>query len=327
MIEHIVIIGAGNLGTSLAQIIAPNVRNVTICARRASVAEDINVNCRNSEYFPTFRLEDNIHAISSFNWEGNPEIIFFCVPSSSVREVSLAVHYQHEGLHSILVSTSKGIEYPSLMRMSQIIEENTKQKPVVFSGPTFASEMIHNSPTAVTIAGENPSEISQVQKALSSEFFVVEICDDVLGVEFCSILKNIYSIAFGICEGIDINENARYAVFTKSFQEMKKIVHQLGGDAQTVDCFCGFGDLTLTSASRKSRNYTLGLLYGKKIVIDENSSGILFEGKKSILGIKQLCKNHGLSTPVLDFVYSITIEKMNSHLAFRKLWNDLRIAS
>jgi len=325
MMENVGIIGAGSLGTSLAQVVAPNVQQVTIFARRTAIVEDIIKNHQNSEYYPHIHLKSNITAKVSFTWDKDPEIIFFCVPSSAVRETCQILHKEHEDLSSIIVSTAKGIEYPSLLRMSQIIEEIISIKPIVFSGPTFASEMISHLPTAVTLAGDDVNKKQKVREAIVSEFFHVEMSKDVTGVEFCSILKNIYSIAFGICEGIDINENARYAIFTRSFQEMKNILENIGGEAATADCYCGFGDLTLTSASRKSRNYTLGLLYGKKIAIDEKSSGILFEGKKSILGIKQLCIKNGITTPVLDFVHDIVINKVNSHLAFRNLWHAMEL--
>jgi len=327
LIDNVLIIGAGSLGTSLAQTIAPNVNRVTLLARRASIVDGIRINHRNLDYYPTVRLQDNIYAISSLEEEIYPDIVFLCVPSSAVRDTCIMILKLSEWSNPTIVSTAKGFEYPSLKRMSQIIEEVVNIEPIIFSGPTFAAEMVISAPSSVTIAGTNPSNTSIVEEALSSEFFIVEKSSDIIGVELCSVLKNIYSIAFGICEGIDINDNAKYAIFTKSFQEMKKIVKSAGGCPETVDSFCGLGDLSLTSASRRSRNYTLGMLYGKRIVIDEESTGILFEGKKSILGIKKMCEIIGISAPVLDFVHSITIDKINAHVAFKSLWNDMRFMS
>jgi len=210
-----------------------------------------------------------------------------------------------------------------MKRMSQIIVEELGKNPVVFSGPTFASEIILNLPTIVNIASKTSGELKMVKEVLATDNFLVNISDDVIGTEMGGVIKNINAIAYGICKGLHLNENAKCAVLTKGFNEMKEIVVAMGGTQKTVDNYAGFGDLVLTSTSEKSRNNTLGVLYGQKIVIDERSSGILFEGKKSVRAIRNLCEAYNIESLVTDFVYDVLCRNESPEISFNNLWRRL----
>jgi glycerol-3-phosphate dehydrogenase (NAD(P)+) len=323
MNEKIAVIGAGSLGTAIAQIVSNNVEEIYLYARRKKVVDDIIESRINSEYYPAVKLSDNIKPIYKFDRDFDPDVLFFCVPSSAVRDTARKIKNEINYKNSIIVSTAKGIEYPSTKTMSKIIFEEMGKNPVIFSGPTFASEIILNSPTMANIASKNINELNIVKEVLTTDNFLVEITEDVIGIEMCSILKNINAIAYGICEGININDNAKYAILTKGFNETKEIVAKIGGDPRIVDNYCGFGDLVLTSTSKKSRNYTLGLLYGERIVIDEKSSGILFEGKKSILAVKKICDEYDIESAVINFVHSILCNQEPPKIAFKILWRNM----
>lgn len=323
MIRKVAVIGAGILGTAIAQIVSNNVEDVYLYARREKVVNEIIETRVNSEYYPMVKLSDKIKPVCNFNNYSNPDVIFFCVPSSAVRDTAIKIKNESNYKNSVIVSTAKGIEYPSIKMMSKIIFEELAKNPVVFSGPTFASEIILNLPTIANIASKNSHELEVVKEVLTTDNFLVDISSDVIGVEMCSILKNISAIAYGICEGMNINDNAKYAVLTRSFNETKEIVAKIGGDPKTVDKYCGFGDLVLTSTSKKSRNYTLGMLYGERIIIDEKSSGILFEGKKSIRAVKKICDEYNIESVVVNFVYNAICEQEPPKMAFKILWRNM----
>ena len=120
-----------------------------------------------------------------------------------------------------------------------------------------------------------------------------------------------------------INDNARFSVFTKTYNETKDIIEKFGGSRKTVDDYCGFGDIITASTLTVSRNHTLGVLYGQKIVIDEEASGILFEGKNTIVLMKDLCKKHNIDCATVDFAYDVIIDRINPKEAFNKFWDKL----
>lgn len=322
MIDKVSVIGAGSLGTAIAQLVSNNAEKVYLHAKRTEIVDDILNTGRNLQYYPNTILYENIQPIYKYGSDFQPEIIFFCVPSSAVRAVATEAK-DIIGPETILVSTAKGIEYPSGKTMSQIIYEETGKHPVILSGPNFASEIVMNMPTVTTIASKEPADIEKVKQVMTTEEFQVESTSDVIGTEMCSILKNINAIAYGICEGMNLNENARFAVLNKGFQENKEIITQLGGDPNTVDGYCGLGDMALTSISSQSRNHTLGILYGQKITIDEKSSSILFEGKKSAMAIKEICQKNNINMDITEFVDSILNHQKSPEIAFRELWRKM----
>ena len=320
--EKVGIIGAGSLGTALAQIVAQNVDEVYLFSRREELAKTINDTNINNEYYPNTRLEENIIATADINDLNDCKIIFLSIPSSAFR-FTLATLKKHIADDTILVTTAKGIEYPSLKTMGNLIEEYFDESFVALSGPNFASEIILNLATVSNIASKSEENALRVKEVLSTPQFKIKIIPDVIGLEICGIVKNINAIANGICEGMNINENARYGVLTKGFEETKKIIKNIGGDEATASEYCGFGDLVLTSTSSESRNHTLGMLYGQRIIVDEKASGIVFEGKNSIMAIKDICEKTNTKSVVVDFVYDVIVKQIPPKIAFKTLWENI----
>lgn len=316
------IIGAGSLGTAIGQTVALNVDEVILLLRKEKLKTTINESHYNSEYYPNTRLRDNIVATLDMNDLKDCEVIFLTIPSSSFR-ATLTDLKTIIGNNTILVTTAKGIEYPSLKTMGKIIEEYYDNNYVSLSGPNFASEIVLNLPTITNIGSNNMDNCKIVKKVLQTDYFKVKIIKDVLGVELSGVIKNINAIANGICEGMNINENARYAVLTKGFKETEDIIKNFGGDISTASEYCGFGDLVLTSTSTESRNHTLGMLYGQRIIVDEKASGIVFEGKNSIMAVKDICTNTNTESVVVDFVYDVIVKQIPPKIAFNRLWSNI----
>ena len=322
MTLNIGVIGAGAMGTAISQSIAENVDNLFLYARKQEICDEINRTHYNSQYYPNIELKSNIVGINDLNELTKAEIIFLCIPSSTVREVTLKLNNIISS-KCILVTTAKGIESNTNKRMTEVIEEITGRPAVALSGPNIASEMAKNLSTATTISCSDENYLEKVKKVLQTKKFKVNSNTDVVGTEYCGIIKNVLAISQGICEGLDINDNARFALFTKSYAETKDIIDKLGGKRDTVDDYCGFGDIITASTLSVSRNHTLGVLYGQGIVVDEKSSGILFEGRNTTLILKNICEKYNINSLTVDFVYDVIVDKNNPRLAFNKFWDGL----
>lgn len=316
------VVGAGAFGTAIAQTVANNVEEVILYLRRDNLANEINNIHINTEYYPNTELKDNIIATTDLNDLKECEIIFLSIPSSAFRP-TLSKLKDIISDDVVLVTTAKGIEYPSLKTMGALIEEYFNDQYVALSGPNFASEIILNLPTVSNIASRNMENAEKVKDVLTTSQFKVKILNDVVGLELCGVIKNINAIANGICEGMNINENARYGVLTKGFTDTIKIIEGVGGEASTVEEYCGFGDLVLTSTSSESRNHTLGMLYGQRIIVDEKASGIVFEGKNSIMATKDICDKNDIKSVIVDFVYDVIAKQTPPKIAFEKLWKNI----
>ena len=322
MTLNVGVIGAGSLGTAISQTISENVDQLLLHVRKEDLCDDINNTGYNTHYYPSQKLNKNIKATTNLDDLKQCDIIFLAIPSSAFRQTlkNLKSVITND---TVLVTTAKGIEYPSLNTMGNLISEYFDENYVVLSGPNFASEIMLKQPTVTNIASRNPENSRKVKDVLATKQFKVKIIDDIKGIELCGILKNINAIANGICEGMNINENARYSILTKSFKDTIRIIEAVGGVSDTVHEYCGFGDLILTSTSSESRNHTLGILYGQRLIIDEAASGIVFEGKNSIRAVKDICSNHNIKSDIVDFVYEVIIERINPITAFNRLWEKI----
>ena len=322
MFSNIGVIGAGAMGTAISQTICENTKNVLIYARREEVANSINETHFNKDYFPNIRLEENIIAINDLTELKDCEIIFLTIPSSTMREVT---HILKDIIspHCVLVSTAKGLEKDSQKRMSEVIEEEIGKPAVVLSGPNIAAEMVERTFSSASIACKNNKYLEKVEKVLSTPKFKVSASNDVIGVEYCGVIKNVIAISQGICEGMKINDNARFSIFTKTYNETKDLIEKFGGNRNNVDDYCGFGDIITASTLNVSRNHTLGVLYGQNIIVDEKASGVLFEGKNTIIIMYDLCEKNNIDCATVDFTYDVIIDRINPKVAFEKFWGKL----
>ena len=320
----ILIVGAGSIGTALAVLLARNGFDVWLWDRSKEVVNSINKLHENTRYYPGIKLPDNIVATSSMDIVKSAEVIFLAVPSHATREVARKLKKAGLRKSTIIINLAKGIEYPPLKRLSQVIWEETKNKSIiVMSGPNFADEILLGYPSGTTIAGYNYEAVLRVKSLLENDHFIVQVSNDVIGVEMGGVLKNIYAIAMGICSALGINENAYFFILSEAFLEMRDIIIKMGGYESSLFLSSGFGDLCLTSSSNKSRNRILGFLAGKKMLGVVNNISVVFEGKKSVKAIREFCHTKNIPCPVIDFVYSVLIERIQPYKAFKELWKNI----
>ncbi len=319
---NVAIIGAGALGTALAQSLSKNLDNVYLYARRQKVVDDINNLHYNKDYYPNVKLNENIQGINEFGILSDADCVVLTIPSSNLREIMKHL-VEFIPKDCLIVSTIKGIEKSTSKTASDIIKEIAENPVAILSGPNIAREIVLNLPAATTIAIDSKEFEDPIREIFESDEFKLQFNFDPIGTEFCGVLKNILAISTGICDGLNINDSAKFAVLNKGFVEIQDIIVNLGGQPDTILNYCGFGDMVTASTLTVSRNHTLGQFFGQKIVIDENKTGIVFEGKNSIKSIKKLCDEKDMDSAIVDFVYDVIINKINPEYAFEQLWRNL----
>ncbi len=298
----VAIVGSGSMGTALAQRISHNVPSVFLFARREEVVSSINTDRINIDYFPSLRLNENICGCL-FNdfYKVDPDIVIFAIPSGAVR--GTVENYFSNLSGKVVISTAKGIEYPSLMTMTEIISKYSTCKTVLsFSGPNFADEIAYGHIAGATVGISDPSLRAMVSSLFGG--FVLDFSDDVTAVELCGILKNVYAIGTGMWDSVYSNYNEHYTFLNLCYKEMCNFLRVISRDENIFTKFCCFGDFALTANVDKSRNRTLGLMVGKNIIKTPYlESGITFEGSKSVKAIIELARQHSVEMPIALFVY------------------------
>jgi len=299
------VIGAGSFGTSIAQVISTKCSKVNLFARNKDVINCINKNRINKNYFPSVVLNKNIDCFDLFSDQStllDSEFIVFALPSGVTREVAGVLKTNIKDVP--ILSTSKGIEFPSLLTMSEVIKEVTGNSRVYsFSGPTFSDEIINGAFTSATIGIDNKKDSITLKEILNLPNLIFDYTNDVSGVELCGVLKNIYSIAAGIFDSFSNSNNEHHAFLNLCYKEMNSILNEYTEDKELILRFCAFGDFSLTTNSDKSRNRTLGLMIGKGMLnLNEFNPSIIFEGLKSINAIQKKCENKNIKVPIVRFV-------------------------
>src|SRR5690625_1677707 len=190
------------------------------------------------------------------------DLVISAVPAQATREV-LAQLAAALPLDAPLILTAKGLERGTLLRQSEIAKEVAPRHPIaVLSGPSFAADLTHGLPTAVTLATE-AAEADRLQQQLATPSLRPYLSDDLIGVEIGGALKNVIAIACGAAIGAGFGESARAALMARGFAELSRIAIALGARAETLGGLSGLGDLALTCTSAQSRNFRYGVSLGE----------------------------------------------------------------
>lgn len=322
------VLGPGCWGLTLAKLMSPNFEEICVWGREQDISEELRTQKRTSKPV-TVELEQRTQITSDLKEavEG-ADIILAVIATSGMRAVSKQLAKVGLTENQILVNTSKGLELPSLMRMSEVIKEEIPGiTPVVLSGPTLANEVLAGLPTAASVACEDIELAKKVQKALTvKNKFRLYTNSDVIGVELGGSLKNVIAIASGFATSVKLGDNCRGALLTRGMAEIVRISTALGAKASTLYGLSGTGDLIATCSSPTSRNFTVGAMLGKGKKINDilNELGSVAEGVKTSKAVCELAKKLGIETPlsqaVYDAVYTdITPEEILNKLMSREL--------
>ncbi|HKY32512.1 MAG TPA: NAD(P)H-dependent glycerol-3-phosphate dehydrogenase [Candidatus Polarisedimenticolia bacterium] len=307
----VAILGAGSLGTALAAGLWKAGRRFALWTIEDDVAESLRAYRENVKYLPGIKVPREVEVTTALEEALNgAAAVVIAVPSHVVRTVARRAA---PGVppDAILVSTAKGLEQGTLLRMSQVIAEEMpdplKGRIVAVSGPSLAPELGQGIPTGVDAACEDVELARHVRGALTTRRFRFKIRRDVAGVEAGGTFKNLYAIGAGVCDGLGLGSNTKAALLTKALGEMIVCSRALGGKASTLYGLSGIGDLLVTATSTHSRNRTLGEHLGKGHRVAEVTRGMVSvtEGVDAAQCAHELAVQRKLRLPVAETIHKI----------------------
>ncbi|MDR1677909.1 MAG: NAD(P)-dependent glycerol-3-phosphate dehydrogenase [Deltaproteobacteria bacterium] len=306
------VIGAGAWGTTLAIHASRQGLKVSLWVRRPELAERISRERENAEFAMGLKIPSSI-LITSDPIEVVKEagVVLWVVPSHAFRQVAkLILPWVWPG--AIHLSASKGIEDETFSTMTTILSQESGGtiKAGVLSGPSFAKEVASGLPTAVTLAFACQETAQTVQSLLSAPVFRLYTSPDVRGVELGGALKNVYAIAAGISDGLNLGLNARAALITRGISEMGRLAGVMGANPMTLSGLSGVGDLILTATGELSRNRRVGLRLGAGEKLEDILSGSheVAEGVRNAKSVWGLARSKEVSLPTAREVYRVLYE-------------------
>ncbi len=310
MAEQITVVGSGAWGTTLALTMAQAGRDVTLYCRNPNEAGEIFASRENRRKLPGVSLPASLKVSSDLSSVANAQIIFFVVPSQTMR-ANAAAFASLVQPGSVLVSATKGLELGSIKRMSEILAEEVPQAhAAALSGPNLAQEVVEQKPATSVVAAADLATATRVQDALMTLMLRIYTNTDLVGVELCGALKNIIALAAGVCDGLEIGDNAKSALITRGLAEMGRLGLAAGAQLATFAGLAGLGDVIATCASKYSRNRYLGqeLARGRKLDEIRASMGHIAEGVTTTQAAMAMAARYNIEMPITAQLHAVLFE-------------------
>lgn len=321
--QPIAILGAGSWGTALALHLAHLNQTVHLWTPSKEHAAQLESERVNNRYLAHHPFPKNLQPTAELTTAlHNVNDILIAVPSAGFRNtVTQLKPLLQPGMR--IAWATKGLDENTGQLLHEVITEllGHHYPTAILSGPSFASEVALQQPTAVVIASQDAAFAQDLLTRFNTPLFRIYLNTDIPGVEVGGAVKNVLAIATGISDGMGFGANARCALITRGLAEMTRLGSKLGGQSETFTGLAGLGDLILTCTDDKSRNRRFGLALGqgKNATQAEKEIGQVVEGKRNAELVAQLAHKHKIEMPITEAVLQILQEKKTPKQAMQDL--------
>ena len=232
-------------------------------------------------------------------------------------------------LDKFIITAIKGIVPDDNLIVSEYFNKEYGVPPeniAVLAGPCHAEEVALERLSYLTIACPDKDKARVFARRLGSSFIKTSVSDDVIGIEYSSVLKNVYAIAAGICSGLKYGDNFQVVLISNAIQEMNRFLNTVHPINRNVDESVYLGDLLVTGYSNFSRNRTFGTMIGKGYSVKsaQIEMEMIAEGYYGTKCIKEINKHHHVNMPILDAVYNILYERISPMIEIKLLTDSFR---
>ncbi|MBN8629497.1 MAG: NAD(P)-dependent glycerol-3-phosphate dehydrogenase [Rhodobacterales bacterium] len=295
------IAGAGAFGTALAVAFARGGREVRLWARDGEQVRLMRETRRNDPLLPGVPLPENVSIHAEIGEIRHGQALLLAMPMQALGAAL-------DGWRQIddrqpLVACCKGVDLTTLRGpVAVILDRRPEAQAAILTGPSFAADIAHGLPTALTLATQGDGET--LQELLSTPTLRLYRTDDVIGAELGGALKNVIAIAAGTVIGAGLGDSARAALMTRGYAEMVRLAEALGARAETLAGLSGFGDLVLTCTSAQSRNFRFGHALGKGEAFDPK---VTVEGVATARAVVKLAQGMRIEMPVTAMVNALAL--------------------
>jgi len=314
------VVGAGAWGSALALTAALAGRSVSLWARESDVVDSIRNTGVNERFLPGVKLPDRVQPTHDLADAVRSDVVLLVAPAQHLRS-TLETLAPLLAPATPLVLCAKGIERGTGLLLTEIAAELAPQaQPAILSGPSFARDVAHGLPTAVTVAARIDIAM-RLQATLGHAQFRPYASDDLVGVALGGAAKNVYAIGCGVADGLGLGESARAALLARSFAELIRLGEAMGGRAETFMGLSGLGDLVLTATSVSSRNFAFGQKLGRGANLSDLSApgAPLAEGVETAPALVARARRHGVEMPIAEAVAAVLGGALPATKALEKL--------
>jgi glycerol-3-phosphate dehydrogenase (NAD(P)+) len=324
-IGKICILSGGTWGTALAKMVLMNQKHINWFIRRDDQIEGFYKLGHNPSYLTNVKF--NLAQITFYsNLERaikDSDTVIIAIPSPYVKQYFRRI-WNSTFRGKFMVSALKGIIPNDNMVMSEYLADNFKiptENIGVLSGPCHAEEVALERLSFLTAASKDIEKANLLSESISSRILKTRTSNDVVGIELAAVLKNIYAIASGICQGLLYGDNFQAVLMSNCAKEMSLFLNTVVPIERNITDQHYLGDMLVTSYSQFSRNRTLGTMIGKgySVKTAQLEMEMIAEGYYGAKCIHEMNNRFKVNIPIVETVYKILYERLEPKSAIKNL--------
>lgn len=324
------VFGAGSWATAIVKMLCENLDEVgwymrSVYAKEHILKEQHNPSYLSSVEFHTdqLKLSNDINEIAEW-----ADVLIFVIPSAFMH--SELAKIDADISHKIIVSAVKGIIPESGLLVGEHFHDIYRvpfENIAVIAGPCHAEEVALERLSYLTISCADPVTAQAIANNLASDYIKTKTSDDIIGVEYAVMLKNIYAIAAGIAHGLGYGDNFQSVLMSNAIREMKRFIKKMHKMKRNINNSAYLGDLLVTGYSVFSRNRMFGNMIGKGYTVKsaQMEMNMVAEGYYATKSAYLLNEKNKKKTrmPIIDAVYEVLYENKDPKKVFKKLTDKL----
>jgi len=302
------VIGCGAWGTALANCLCKNGHETVLWCHSETLAKEMLEKGENP-MLEGVALSPELTTSASAECVKGCDLVVIATSSVFVRSSSRMVAPYLEK-DTVVVTVVKGVESGTMLRMSQIVEEETGHTVVALTGPSHAEEVGRCMPTGCLAACADLEKASFVQNTFCNDVFRIYTSDDIVGAELGGALKNVIALCAGVVDGLGYGDNTKALLMTRGMAEIARLGMAMGGKQETFFGLAGMGDLIVTCTSMHSRNRRAGILIGQGVSAEDamKQVGAVVEGYYAAKSAWELANAYQVDMPIACAAYRVLYE-------------------
>ena len=325
----IAIIGGGSWATAIAKIVVGHTHHIGWYMRRDDRIEDFKRMGHNPAYLMSARFNvDEIFFSSDINKiVQNYDTLVFVTPSPYLKNHLKKLKTRIRD--KFIITAIKGIVPDENLVCSEYfhqVYDVPYDNLACIGGPSHAEEVEIERLSYLPVGCSDREKAQAFCDVLNSEVIKTKNSSDVIGIEYSSVLKNVYAIAAGICSGLKFGDNFQAVLMSNAVQEMSRFLSAVQPIDRSLYCSVYLGDLLVTGYSNFSRNRTFGTMIGKGYSVKsaQIEMEMIAEGFFGTKCMKEINRRMHVNMPILDAVYNILYERISPQIEIKLLTDSFR---
>ncbi len=205
---------------------------------------------------------------------GTTDVVIFCLPVNPHREVARQIA-PLLAPHTVCISIAKGLDESGQTAAQIFADALPSQQPYALLYGPMISEEIRDGRYAFAQVGCTTRAVYQdIHNLFAGSSLFVSYSQDIAGISWSVILKNVYALLFGMADGLGLGDNMRGFLAVAALHELDQIVRAMGGKSGSPFHLAGLGDLITTATSLGSHHHTLGYKLGRGEAVEIRGEGV-----------------------------------------------------